>query len=333
MENVMKILKSIFVSIILLVGCNSNHVEERQITFNGITEAGPIYSPNGEWIAYELFHAENSSRPQIWIKKINSEPLPLVDNDDFNAEICWSPDSKWIAFVKSISNKDSILAYYEKDLSIEQIWKINIFTKKQVRLSAFRKGKYISSRLSWLAGTNKIAFAKNSSIYAISADGGSAKVLVELDTSALKIQKIRWLNISPNQNKFLFENIKKNDPLISEIYMVDNKYNSRPIKLYRGLGYKFPSWANDSKRFCFSEETEKGSSNIFISSLDNPTEKKYVTKDPSSYDICPNWAPDGKSIIFSRAKVVDKSKATWNLLEDMHIWKKDIKDSFRYKPI
>jgi Tol biopolymer transport system component len=165
------------------------------------------------------------------------------------------------------------------------------------------------------------------------ADGGSAKVLVELDTSALKIQKIRWLNISPNQNKFLFENIKKNDPLISEIYMVDNKYNSRPIKLYGGLGYKFPSWANDSKRFCFSEETEKGSSNIFISSLDNPTEKKYVTKDPSSYDICPNWAPDGKSIIFSRAKVVDKSKATWNLLEDMHIWKKDIKDSFRYKPI
>lgn len=69
-----------------------------------VEDASPVYSPDGEWIAFGRKYLDERWTPgrQVWIMKADgSQPRPITDNPDFgHASIAWNPDSSRLAYMR-----------------------------------------------------------------------------------------------------------------------------------------------------------------------------------------------------------------------------------------
>ncbi|HKJ27064.1 MAG TPA: DPP IV N-terminal domain-containing protein, partial [Anaerolineales bacterium] len=62
----------------------------------GIADA-PVWSPDGEFIAYLSSNLEDSSQILV-VPGSGGEPVQITDLDGENYNIAWSPDSQWLTF-------------------------------------------------------------------------------------------------------------------------------------------------------------------------------------------------------------------------------------------
>lgn len=78
-----------------------------------VEDASPIYSPDGNWIAFARKHLDSRWTPgrQLWLMRSNgSQARALTDDPDFNhSSIDWSPDSMMLAYMR-LSQADINLA-------------------------------------------------------------------------------------------------------------------------------------------------------------------------------------------------------------------------------
>jgi hypothetical protein len=122
----------------------------------------PVYSPNGESIAY-------SASKKLRLKNIETGEEEVLVDDSLGKELpAWSPDGKWIAYQASAGDE---LSY--------DIYKVNVETKKVVRLT---KEPGIDANPCFSADGSKIAFMSeretgngNQVLYVMDADGSNVQ--------------------------------------------------------------------------------------------------------------------------------------------------------------
>ncbi|MFQ5943813.1 MAG: hypothetical protein ACE5JF_09685 [Anaerolineales bacterium] len=74
------------------------------LSLGTVEDASPVYSPNGDWIAFGRKFLDERWTPgrQVWIMKADgSQPRPITDDPDFShASLTWNPDSTRIAYMR-----------------------------------------------------------------------------------------------------------------------------------------------------------------------------------------------------------------------------------------
>ncbi len=310
-------------------GINSKVDGATQVTFGEIAEMTANYSPDKKWIAFEYFYQEGKGLPQLWLMPANgvfSQARPLAhDKKNAYAGMSWSPDSKWIAYVKNILTEEEQQPFYKKGESHVQIWKMNIVTGEQFQISHFPLAySFEESKITWLPSGDCLAYVEDCTIYCIPADGGEPSKLVAIDVANTPLESISWLSISPDGRKFLFEAKEKNTNDHSFIYTVTNQPIAKPKRLTNGPYDGFPAWGPDSKHFCYTSGVENPpTGNILVGSLDSSTKPIRITT-THVVDFAPNWHPDGSKIVFCR-NLNWKEKTTGSTIwEGFHIWEINI---------
>ncbi|NVK52935.1 MAG: PD40 domain-containing protein [Flavobacteriaceae bacterium] len=97
------------------------------------------------------------------------------------------------------------------------------------------------------------------------------------------------------------------------------------------------AWSPDSKYIAYSQEDLNFDSEIYIQSIENPTEKMNVSMHPRS-DMNPVWSPDGKKLSFVSNRSGDRGGInfdTWMVWLQKSDWEKsrtDFKEGAYYQP-
>ena len=67
-----------------------------QITKNNIADRFPVFSPDGEWLA---FHSDRDGNIELYVMRVDgSEVKRVTVNPAIDATASWSPDGKWLSF-------------------------------------------------------------------------------------------------------------------------------------------------------------------------------------------------------------------------------------------
>lgn len=76
----------------------------RDLSLGSVEDASPVYSPDGEWIAFGRKFLDDRWTPgrQVWVMRADgSQPRPITDDPDFShASLTWNPDSTRIAYMR-----------------------------------------------------------------------------------------------------------------------------------------------------------------------------------------------------------------------------------------
>jgi tricorn protease len=97
----------------LELGAQDGREDARTITLGGDDTYyyGPTWSPDGKRIGY------SNSRGEIWYADVASGKVTRVDTDPFGDQnripLSWSPDSKWLAYPRSIANRLGAVFVYD----------------------------------------------------------------------------------------------------------------------------------------------------------------------------------------------------------------------------
>lgn len=74
----------------------SNNGAVTQITKNNFSDRFPMFSPDGEWIA---FHSDRDGNIELYVMKVDGSEVKRVTlNPATDATSSWSPDGKWLSF-------------------------------------------------------------------------------------------------------------------------------------------------------------------------------------------------------------------------------------------
>ena len=76
----------------------------RDLSLGTVEDASPVYSPDGEWIAFGRKFLDERWTPgrQVWMMKADgSQPRQITDDPDFShASLVWNPDSSRLAYMR-----------------------------------------------------------------------------------------------------------------------------------------------------------------------------------------------------------------------------------------
>lgn len=313
--------------------------DAHQISFGPAAEMIPLYSPDGKWIVFEYFHDQFSNYyPQIWIIPANDSGFqkarPLVDDGHSNAELSWSPDSKWVSYIKYLKGEEMNKSL-KKDQNNAQIWKVSIETGEKIQLTDFSSEVSFSERTAWSPDGKLIAFESDGDIYAISANSAKGEHFRLIDVISHEVYsgEMEWLNWSPDGTKFLFVARAYSDTLEGRgnIWILENKSQAIPKPIIRGEPIGFPSWSPDSKYVCIirgvgprNENGAYAAHNIFIYSLEQ--EKAIQVTTASYLDFAPSWSPDGSKIVFCRNTEFKSEMEGWLPWVNFHLWEVKVPD-------
>lgn len=127
-------------------------------------EYSPVWSPDGEYIAYVSGEAENSD---IWVMKSDGTEKQNVSNrDQFAYEPHWSPDGKYLAYV-SAPPESSLQVGNVSVMTASEIWIVDMETMEQVNLTennAEISNRY-NHRLTWSPDGQYISFDSVRDLY------------------------------------------------------------------------------------------------------------------------------------------------------------------------
>jgi len=74
----------------------TNNGKVTQITKNNFSDRFPMFSPDGEWLA---FHSDRDGNIELYVMKVDgSEVKRVTVNPATDATASWSPDGKWLSF-------------------------------------------------------------------------------------------------------------------------------------------------------------------------------------------------------------------------------------------
>jgi Tol biopolymer transport system component len=281
---------------------------ESQLTFGPFAEVEPMCSPDGKWVLFQYFHADQPGKPQLWLVPTLgnfSQARPLVDNGFYNAEASWSPDSQWVSY-ESITNRGN-----GPDI---QLFKINIYTKDIFQLTSLsqKSGLAPGDSTSWSV-KGDISFAMNGDIYAIHESGGGVKKLADVNSrySFMEPSLIRW---SPDATRLCFlarnPSLKEDQPLIGLV----NLQTEEMRILGRG---DFPSWL-DNDHLLIVRRVSSRESRIGILSVRDRTWK---TLTRGHVDITPAMSPSKAYLFFARESSSPSRGNNLNVFEGFHVWR------------
>ncbi|MCZ7584789.1 MAG: DPP IV N-terminal domain-containing protein [Deltaproteobacteria bacterium] len=234
---------------------------DEDMWYEGIFNLYPVYSPDGEYLAFTSNHGSMRGGNNVWVwkthpdpEKINEGKVKKVGTVFFGTGPSWSPDSK--EFVYTTAAADEYRGYYRSDLSVYNVEKEKI---KQITF------ELRASQPAWSPVGDKIAFIINSDgqnkLAVMDYPGISGHyILVEFDDMT-QMGAPTW---SPDGSKIAFIMYRHRQ---QDIWMVDaDGSNLRPVT-YDHFDNRDPWWGPDGKDVFFASD-RSGIYNIYKKNLE-----------------------------------------------------------------
>ena len=257
--------------------------ELEQLTDNSRLDYSPIWSSDGQWIAFVserrniTFLWQDHDAEIVLIRPDGSGLLKLTDNDSDDESISWSPDGHWLGF-----RSTSI-----ESLGVWDLYRMRPDGSDVQRLTVIQDIRDYA----WSPDGKSIAVvAESSKIYLINLGNGSQHQIVSMDS----ISSVSW---SPDGEWLAFISGNPFVPDSSKIYRVkpDGSQLSE-IATKKRISSSF-IWSPDSEYGVYSGSDEQSGSELFLLSIDGSKEIR-LTNERGAH-LSPIWSHDGKWIYFT----------------------------------
>ena len=201
----------------------------RQLTFDGIRDQLPVWSPNGKWIA---FVSDRAGGRTIYRMDINGENVKQLINKKDCRKPAWSPDSQWIAFAAEHT-------LFVMDAGGRRLRELTWATR--------------SSDCSWSPDGKQIAFMSNApnggtEVFSIDVNGKNRRQLTQSDGPTIIRDPVwspsgKWIAYIVGQIPFggAGANQIMADGIISVVNTIDGA-GGKPIQSTKGLPKQSLQW-------------------------------------------------------------------------------------------
>jgi len=259
---------------------NADGSEPRRITHNTTWDLGPVWSPDGDRLAFggvQFVNGVAVSASMYLINADGSEQLELPGTcGNFPS---WSPEGDQIAF-GSVPGCPSA----------NEIFVINT---DGTGLTNLTNSPAVDGRPSWSPNGRKIAFNSNrdgdAEIWVMNADGSG---LEQLTFNSASDQVPKW---SPNGRKIAFQS-NRDDPRF-DIYVM-NADGSEQTRLTTSEGRDLgASWSPDGKQIAFDSDRDHIAEQIrqvFVMNADGTDQRPLTALPSENAHAC--WGPGHASV-------------------------------------
>ncbi|HEY6866137.1 MAG TPA: S9 family peptidase [Candidatus Eisenbacteria bacterium] len=138
----------------------------RRLTRHPKNDFSPTFSPGGDTIAFVATRAAgDDAKPAIYMMSLaGGDPWAFGSYDEAVGEVRWSPDGRWLAYVKTDTLAKSIREWRKKKwdqvvederLQYPALWVVEVATGRQRRLTS---GPHAVWNLRWAPDSRSIAF-------------------------------------------------------------------------------------------------------------------------------------------------------------------------------
>ncbi len=251
--------------------------ETKNLTNHKAADTDPVWSPDGERIAFVSNRDSPDLRDQLWIMKADGTDVKKLVPKMPCARPLWSPDGKRIAFQS------------EKD-RVNQIFTADATTGKVTQVTDLAVSVSTREPIAWSPDGKRIAFVSPFGVCTIAADGGK---LTDANSYG---GDMTW---SPDGKQIAFVAGLRGEGGLRRLFTIDaddrdrdrdrnqltNSDNSRDASN--------PQWSPDGKQIAFIENGGQ------IAVIGAGGGKARVITKGVSYGYF-RWSPDGKSLSYTQ---------------------------------
>lgn len=155
-----------------------------------LDERGRTYharlSPDGIWVAFD---SDRDGERGVYLASRNGRHVARVSGEGFAAVPSWSPDMKWLAFVRAEPGRPKVW----------NLWLRNVETGELARQSAFRAGQVWGA--SWFPGSRSIAYSHEDQLLIRDTATGTSRRFA----SPIAGRMVRTPAVSPDGKKIVFQ--------------------------------------------------------------------------------------------------------------------------------
>jgi hypothetical protein len=143
-------------------------------------------APDGRWIAFD---SDRDGERGVYVASRDGAQVARVSGEGFAAVPTWSPDMKWLAFVRTEPSRPKVWNLWLRDVS----------TGAMTRQSAFRVGQVWGA--SWFPDARSLCYSHEDRLIVATLDSTSTRIFV----SPLKGRLIRTPAVSPDGQRIVFQ--------------------------------------------------------------------------------------------------------------------------------
>jgi len=278
-------------------------------------ESAPSFSPDGNKVAFS-WNGEKEDNLDIYIKQIDSAapPMRLTTSPEPDRSPAWSPDDRWIAFVRWQQNGPAIMLMSALG-GAERTLAENVAVNAPIGPMRDPVPSWVPDS-EWLAYSAAGSESEPAGIWAISIETGERRRLTIFKTDSVGGGFLGDFapSISPDGRILAFARHVK--LYVHELYTLrltkDMHPDGEPMKVADG-GAGGMAWTSNGREIIYSAGGFSSLWRISVSGKETPTRLTFAQ--PSA--LCP-----------AIARTVPRLAYTWNVFE-MNIWRLDTRTNER----
>jgi hypothetical protein len=143
-------------------------------------------SPDGQWVAFD---SDRDGERGVYVATNDGTHIARVSGDGYAAVPSWSPDMKWLAFVRAEPGKPKVW----------NLWLRNVATGALKRESRFNYGQVWGA--SWFPNARSLSYSHEDRLFIADADSGAAQSYA----SPIQGRLIRTPAVSPDGRQIVFQ--------------------------------------------------------------------------------------------------------------------------------